>query len=62
MTTEPLNQAAQRDALQWPVMPKSIGQDPILFEDGYAEGWAKCLSQCKAALALQPAQPINQMV
>ena len=23
----------------------------VLFEDGYAEGWAKCLQACKAALA-----------
>lgn len=42
------------DALQpveWPVMPPSKGQSPVLFEDGYAEGWAKCLEACKAALA-----------
>lgn len=53
-------QPVAQEAMQWPVMPKSIGQSPILFEDGYAEGWAKCLSQCKAALAPHPAQPVPQ--
>lgn len=39
------------EAIQWPTMPPSKGQSPVLFEDGYAEGWAKCLDACKAALA-----------
>lgn len=36
--------------LPWPTMPPSKGQSNVLFEDGYAEGWAKCLSMCRAAL------------
>lgn len=43
-------QAAQGE-VAWPAMPPSKSQSPILFEDGYAEGWAKCLEACKAALA-----------
>ena len=38
----------------WPVMPPSRGQSHVLFEDGYAEGWAKCLDACKAMLSAAP--------
>lgn len=52
------NQAAQAQPIQWPTMPISKGQSPVLFEDGYAEGWAKCLSECqKAAAKRQPERP-----
>ena len=44
-------------ALTWPVMPPSKGQSPVLFEDGYAEGWAKCDSQYRALLAAAPSVP-----
>lgn len=37
--------------MKWPIMPPNKGQSPVLFEDGYAEGWAKCLSQCQQAYA-----------
>lgn len=30
--------------IHWPTMPPSRGQSPVLFEDGYAEGWAKYLA------------------
>ncbi len=36
--------------IQWPTMPESKGQSPVLFEDGYAEGWAKCMDECRRAL------------
>ncbi|ALA45429.1 hypothetical protein ADP64_000041 [Achromobacter phage phiAxp-2] len=36
--------------VQWPTMPPSKGQSPVLFEDGYAEGWAKCMDECRRAL------------
>lgn len=36
--------------IHWPTMPPSRGQSPVLFEDGYAEGWAKCLEGCMAAV------------
>ena len=36
--------------VQWPTMPPSKGQSPVLFEDGYAEGWAKCMGECRRAL------------
>jgi hypothetical protein len=39
------------EPVAWPTMPPSKGQSPVLFEDGYAEGWAKCMSMCKAAFA-----------
>ena len=29
-------------------MPPRTGQSSVLFDDGYAEGWAKCLDLCKA--------------
>lgn len=49
---------AHQGVVAWPVMPPSKGQSPVLFEDGYAEGWAKCLEACRAALASAPtAQP-----
>lgn len=35
--------------IKWPSMPPSKGQSSVLFEDGYAEGWAKCLEACRAA-------------
>lgn len=38
-------------SIQWPTMPPSKGQSPILFEDGYAEGWAKCIDECKRAVS-----------
>ena len=44
--------AAEVNSFQWPVMPPSKGQSPVLFEDGYAEGWAKCLEECQRAVAL----------
>ena len=40
----------------WPTMPPSKGQSPVLFEDGYAEGWAKCLSACKSLFPAQQPQ------
>ena len=43
--------SAETDS-DWPVMPPSLGQSPVLFEDGYAEGWAKCLSECQRVAAL----------
>ena len=36
--------------IQWPAMPPGRGQSHVLFEDGYAEGWAKCLQMCKEAV------------
>lgn len=45
---------AHQGVVAWPVMPPSKGQSPVLFEDGYAEGWAKCLEACRAALATAP--------
>lgn len=38
-------------AIQWPTMPPSRGQSSVLFDDGYAEGWAKCLSMCQQAVS-----------
>jgi hypothetical protein len=52
-------------AIQWPTMPPSKGQSPVLFEDGYAEGWAKCLEACQIALdapAQLPAEPTPEMI
>jgi hypothetical protein len=37
--------------IQWPTMPPSKGQSPVLFEDGYAEGWAKCMDACRRAVS-----------
>lgn len=48
--------AQQQEPVAWPTMPPSKGQSPVLFEDGYAEGWAKCLSACKALFAAPVAQ------
>ena len=47
---------------QEPVMPPSRGQSHVLFEDGYAEGWAKCADQMKAhsAPAQQPLSDAEQ--
>jgi hypothetical protein len=47
----PVASRAGMEPVKWPTMPPSKGQAPVLFEDGYAEGWAKCLSMCKAAIA-----------
>lgn len=42
----------------WPNPPERRGQSPVLFDDGYEEGWAKCIDTMKAMLAAapQPAQ------
>lgn len=55
-------EAAMREPCAWPVMPPSKGQSPVLFEDGYAEGWAKCISECKKLFAAPPAQPAQAEV
>jgi len=34
---------------QWPTLPPR-GQSSTIFDDGYDEGWAKCLSEVKAML------------
>lgn len=44
-------------AIQWPTMPASKGQSPVLFEDGYAEGWAKCMDECRRAVS-QASAPV----
>lgn len=46
-----LKNPAEVAGIKWPVMPPSKNQSPILFEDGYAEGWAKCLEVCKGIVA-----------
>ncbi|WP_026382743.1 hypothetical protein [Achromobacter xylosoxidans] len=43
--------------VQWPTMPPSKGQSPVLFEDGYAEGWAKCMDECRRAVS-QASAPV----
>lgn len=57
--------AAQVHPIQWPTMPPSKGQSHVLFEDGYAEGWAKCSAECQKAAAngnaLTPAEEDQQM-
>ena len=40
----------QPETFQWPEMPPSKGQSPVLFEDGYAEGWARCNSDFRRAI------------
>ncbi|MGK0556119.1 hypothetical protein [Bordetella bronchiseptica] len=48
-------------AIQWPTMPASKGQSPVLFEDGYAEGWAKCMDECRRAVS-QASAPVADTV
>lgn len=50
--------AAQAQPIQWPIMPTRKGQSPVLFEDGYDEGWAKCLHECQKA-ASRSEQPVS---
>lgn len=52
--------AEQDEPVAWPAMPPSKGQSPVLFEDGYAEGWAKCLSMCKSVFEHTNPQPPRQ--
>lgn len=40
----------QPEMFQWPEMPPSKGQSLVLFEDGYAEGWARCNSDFRRAI------------
>ncbi|MBV7502054.1 hypothetical protein [Achromobacter sp. ACM05] len=47
----PLASAPVAGPIQWPTMPPSKGQSPVLFEDGYAEGWAKCMDECRRAVS-----------
>ena len=51
----------EQEPVAWPTMPPSIGQSPVLFESGYDEGWAKCMSMCKAAMTAPPKrQPLTE--
>ncbi|WP_368647775.1 hypothetical protein [Castellaniella ginsengisoli] len=52
----PVAQEPVLGRINWPTMPSRKGQSPVLFDDGYAEGWAKCMSECQKAVAAQ-AQP-----
>lgn len=45
------------NSIQWPTMPACKGQSPVLFEDGYAEGWAKCMDECRRAVS-QASAPV----
>ncbi|ROT45054.1 hypothetical protein [Pusillimonas sp. NJUB218] len=48
------------EPIAWPEMPPSKGQSQVLFEDGYAEGWAKCIDMCKAAVkAYREYEPVS---
>ena len=50
----------EQEPVAWPTMPPSIGQSPVLVESGYDEGWAKCMSMCKAAMTSPPKrQPLT---
>lgn len=44
-------------AFVWPEPPPSKGQSHVLFEDGYAEGWAKAIDTVRTQLARQGAAP-----
>jgi hypothetical protein len=48
------------DGLKWPTMPARKGQSNVLFDDGYEEGWSRCLAECSQMLAAapQPAQAV----
>lgn len=61
--------------INWPTMPPSKGQSTVLFEDGYAEGWAKCSEACHAAVeaallapqqaegwVMVPVEPTREMI
>ncbi|MBH2008345.1 MAG: hypothetical protein I8H71_01460 [Xanthomonadaceae bacterium] len=52
---QPATQAGA--AIVWPTMPPGLKQSAVLFEDGYAEGWAKCLTECKKAVLKGAAEP-----
>ncbi|WP_235203828.1 hypothetical protein, partial [Bordetella bronchiseptica] len=52
-----LASAPVANPIQWPTMPASKGQSPVLFEDGYAEGWAKCMDECRRAVS-QASAPV----
>lgn len=54
--------ATQAQPIQWPTMPPRKGQSPVLFDDGYAEGWAKCMSECQKAVAAQALAVVNQQM
>lgn len=46
--------------IRWPAMSPSKGQSPVLFEDGYAEGWAKCMDECRRAVSAASAPVADQ--
>lgn len=56
-TRAALASAPVSNPIQWPTMPASKGQSPVLFEDGYAEGWAKCMDECRRAVS-QASSPV----
>ena len=51
---------APAQPVTWPTMPPSLGQSPVLFEDGYAEGWAKCLQSIQDLFASTPSPQAAQ--
>ena len=52
---------APTQPVMWPTMPPSRGQSPVLFEDGYAEGWAKCLQSIQDLFAATPSPQAAQV-
>jgi hypothetical protein len=51
----------EKEPVAWPVMPPSLGQSNVLFEDGYAEGWGKCLDAFKTLYPLTQPVPLSEV-
>lgn len=45
--------------LKWPIMPKSRGQSSVLFDDGYEEGWSRCLEECRQMIDAAAPKPVQ---
>lgn len=62
-SAQPDRGAVVPDGFVWPEPPPSKGQSHVLFEDGYAEGWAKAIDTVRSRLAAAPSpasQPVAQ--
>ncbi len=50
------------EPVDYPKMPVSINQSHILFEDGYAEGWARCISEMRKLGIAYTASQLQQLI
>ena len=60
--TKRAQQVAVPQCFKWPKPPPFKGQSPVLFDDGYEEGWAKAISTVQSILTSAQQPPKGEQV